>query len=175
MKSGTNESAKVHDGKRAWRLLVSNSDYVADWRAHGGPVAHEAAPFPLRRQTVADLKAVRWNLLAWEEPRLTEHASPFWADVPMVEARVVDPADSGGDALLEIVRNSGATFTGLRLRDGGLIIKVARGRKAEQVRVTDGKAFDPARSGLEITVQVDAFPPSGLARVENLSAITSPR
>ena len=149
---------------------MSNPDYVADWRAHGGPVAHEAAPFPLRRQTVADLKAARWNLLAWEDPRLTGHASPFWADVPMVEARVVDPEDSGGDALLHIVRNCGATFTGLRLRDGGLIIKVARGRKAEQMKVTDGKAFDPARSGLKIALRADAFPPGEWARVEGLDA-----
>ena len=29
----------------------------------------------------------------------------------------------------------------------GLIIKVVRGRKAEQIRVRDGEVFDPARSG----------------------------
>ena len=158
MGSGTNESAKGHDAKRAWRLLVSNPDYVADWRAHGRMVAHDAPPFPLRRQTVADLDAVRWNLLAWEDPWLTRYNWPFWADVPMVEARVVDPAQCGGDALFRIVRDSGATFTGLWLRDGGLIIKVARGRKSEQIRVADASDFDPARSGLEIGGRVDAFP-----------------
>ena len=156
--SGTNESAKGHDAKEAWRLLESNPDYVADWRAHGRVVAHDPPPFPLRRQTVADLEAARWNLMAWEDPWLTRYDWPFWADVPMVEARVVDPAEDGGDALFRIVRDSGATFTGLWLRDGGLIIKVARRRKTEQVRVADAKEFDPARSGLEIGGRVDAFP-----------------
>ena len=160
--SRTYESAKGHDAKRAWRLLVSNPDYVADWRAHGRMVAHDAPPFPLRRQTVADLKAARWNLLAWEDPWLTRYNWPFWADVPMVEARVVDPAQCGGDALSRIVRDSGATFTGLWFRDGSLILKVARRRKTQQIRVADAKDFDPARSGFEIGGRVDAFLRQGL-------------
>ena len=131
--SGMMESAKGHDAKRAWRLLESNPDYVADWRAHGRMVAHDAPPFPLRRQTVADLEAARRNLLAWEDPWLTRYDWPFWADVPMVEARVVDPAQCGGAAPFRIVHDSGATFTGLWLRDGGLIIKVARRRRTEQL------------------------------------------
>ena len=39
----------------------------------------------------------------------------------------------------------------------------------------DGEAFDSARSGLEIRIQFDGFPPSGVARVESLYAITIPR
>ena len=159
--SGTKESAKGHDAKRAWRLLESNPEYVADWRAHGRVVAHDGPLFSLRRQTVADLEAARWSLLAWEDPWLTRYNWPFWADVPMCRwsrRRVVDPAQCGGDALFRIVRDSGATFTGLWLRDGGLIIKVARGRKSAQIQVADAKEFDPARSGLEIGGRVDAFP-----------------
>ena len=68
----------------------------ADWRAHGAEPVVEAAPFPLRRQTVADLKAARWNLLAWADPRVAACDSPFWADVPVIEAVVMDPAESGG-------------------------------------------------------------------------------
>ena len=83
VKSGTNEGVKVHDGRRAWRLLRSNPDYVANWRANGGLVVPKAPPFPLRRQTEADRKAARWNLLAWEAPWLKGHTMPFWADVPM--------------------------------------------------------------------------------------------
>ena len=30
VESGTNEGATVRDGRRAWRLLRSNPDYVAD-------------------------------------------------------------------------------------------------------------------------------------------------
>ena len=74
VESGRNEAAKVHDGRRAWRLLRSNPDYVADWRANGGPVVQEALPFPLRRQTVllratdretavAHYQAFKWDVI----------------------------------------------------------------------------------------------------------------
>ena len=55
--------AAVRDGKQAWGQLRTDPDYVADWRARGAEPVVEAAPFPLRRQTVADLEAGRWNLL----------------------------------------------------------------------------------------------------------------
>ena len=171
MESGTNEDAKVHDGRRAWRLLRSNPDYVADWRANGGPVADEPPPFPLRRQTVADLQAARWNLLAWEAPWLNEHAAPFWAGVPMLQGRALDVGEVTEHALFRVVVRSGATFWGLRLRDGGLILKVMRGRRAAQIRVRAGEAFEPARSGLEIAVVIGGVPQSGWARVESLDAI----
>ena len=170
MESGTNEGAKVHDGRRAWRLLRSDPDYVADWRANGGPVAHEPPPFPLRTQTVADLEAARWNLLAWEAPWLNEHAAPFWAGVPMFEGRALDVGEFTEHALCRVVVTSGATFWGLRLRDGGLVIRVARGRKAKQIRLRDGKAFDPARSGLEVAVPAGASRPRAWTRVESLDA-----
>ena len=97
-------------GKRVWRELRSNPDYVADWRAHAGePAPLEPAPFPLRAQTVADLAAARWGLLAWEDPGVGSRASPFWADVPMVEAVVAKPEGSGGEALSDVVRKSDAT------------------------------------------------------------------
>ena len=148
----------VRDGKQVWRQLRTDPDYVADWRAHSAAPIVEAAPFPFRRQTAADLEAARWNLLAWVDPRFPARVSPFWADVPMVNARVMDPAKSGGDALRHIVRKSRATFTGLRLRDGTLVLKVSRGRKAEQIRVTDGETFNPKTSGLMMTIPIDGSP-----------------
>ena len=81
---------------------------------------------------------------------MSPDSSPFWPDVPTFEGRALDLGASSEEALFHVLCKSRATFTGLRLRDGGLIIKVARGRKAEQIRVTDGEAFDPARSGLEV-------------------------
>ena len=87
----------------------------------------------------------------------------------------MDPAVSGGDKLSCIVNKSRAKFTGLRLPDGTLIVKVSRGRRTEQIRVMDGEAFDPARSGLRIRMEFDVFPPSGMERVENLYAMTTPR
>ena len=89
--SGTNESAKGHDAKRAWRLLVSNPDYVADWRAHGRLVAHDGPPFPLRRQTVADLgqrPAPAEVETAWQ--RQPEHKAPAARSRP--RGRRGDPA-----------------------------------------------------------------------------------
>ena len=164
----TNEGAKPHDAKRGRRRLRTNPDYVEDWRANGGPVLQEEAPFRLRRQSEADLGAARWNLLAWEPPWLKGHAAPFWADVPMLEGRALDVGASTDEALFRVVVRSGATFWGLRLRDGGLVIRVARGRRAAQVRVRDGRAFNPARSGLAVAVPVDVSRAGEWARVESL-------
>ncbi len=52
---------------RAWQFLKRNPDYLAKWRntADVAP-AIKAAPFPLRSQTPADLKAAAWGVLAWE-------------------------------------------------------------------------------------------------------------
>ena len=91
------------DGKRVWGELRSNPDYVADWRAHAGePAPLEPAPFPLRAQTVADLEAARWGLLAWEDPGLGNQASPFWADVPMVKGIVAKPREPDAEALSDV-------------------------------------------------------------------------
>ena len=83
-----------------------------------------------------------------------------------------DRGDGGGEftehALFRVVVRSGATFWGLRLRDGGLIINVARGRKWKRIRVTDGAAFDPARSDLEIAPRAGPPGPSEWIRVESL-------
>ena len=172
---GTSAGAKVQGMRPVWGLLRSNPDYVEDWRANGGPVCREAPPYPLRRQTVADLEAVRWNLLAWEAPWLKEHAAPFWVDVPMLVGRALDVDDAAERALRRVVVRSGATFWGLRLRDGGLVLRVTRSRKTAQIRVRDGKAFDPARSGLEIAVPADAACPGEWVRVESLDGIVFAR
>ena len=167
---GMNEGARVHDGRRAWRLLRTNPDYVTDWRANAGPVVREAPPFPLLEQTVEDLDAARWNLLAWEPPWMKLHDVPFWADVPMLEGRALDVGEATKKTLRRVVVRSGATFMGLRLRDGGLVIKMTRGREAAQIRLRNGKAFSPWRSGLEIAVPADASPSSEWVRVERLDA-----
>ena len=134
MESGTCEGANVHDRRRAWRLLWTNPDYVEDWQAHGGPVLQEPPPLPLRRQTEADLEAARWNLLAWEPPWLKRLGAPFWADVPMLEGRPMDFGEATEKTLRGVVGKSEATFMGLRLRDGALILRVERDRKAPEHR-----------------------------------------
>ena len=138
------------DPGRAWRRLMENPDYVADWRAHAGPTVREPPPHVFRRQTEADLTAARWHLLAWEDPRQPQWATPFWADVPMVEARAAGPGPAGGDAWPGLLHRAGARWSGLRLLDGALVLRVSRGRETGQVRVLDGAAFDPTASGLEV-------------------------
>ena len=70
-----------------WHALRANPDYKADWRAHGGaPEVVEMAGFGLRMQSEADLKAARWGLLAWEDPRERSKFSPFWVDERMLGA-----------------------------------------------------------------------------------------
>ena len=88
----------------------------------------------------------------------------------MLEGRALDVGEVTEHALFRVVVRSGATFWGLRLRDGGLILNVMRGRRAGQIRITDGEAFDPAQSGLEIAVVISGVPRNGWTRVESLDA-----
>ena len=146
----TDGRAPGRGARQRWRSLSRDPDYIADWRANAGRPVREGPPFPFRRQTEADLKAARWNLLAWEDPHDPLRASPFWADVPVLDARVVPAGDAGGYRLSDVARRTGARFQGLWLLDGTLIVKFVRGRKTTLFRVVDGDAFDPARSGLAI-------------------------
>ena len=153
------------DRERGWRRLRENPDYVADWRENAAPTVREAPPHAFRRQTQADLEAARWNLLAWEDPHHLQWAELFWTDVAMVEARVAEP---GAHAWRCLVLRAGATFTGLRLLDGALVLKVWRGHETAQLRIIDGAAFDPARSGLEVAVREAVGARRRWVRVESL-------
>ena len=99
--------AEDRDPGRAWRRLMENPDYVADWRAHAGPTIREPPPHVFRRQTEADLKAARWNLLAWEDPYHPQWAAPFWADAPTIEARAAGSGPSGRHSWLRLLRRRG--------------------------------------------------------------------
>ena len=162
---GMTTKALGRDPERAWRRLRENPDYVAHWRASAGRTVREAPPHGFRRQTEADLTAARWNLLAWEDPRHAQWAELFWADVAMVEVRVAEPGEHAWGRLL---RSAGATFTGLRLLDGAVVLKVWRGRETGQIRVIDGAGFDPAHSGLEVAMRQSVRARSGWVRVESL-------
>ena len=142
------------DAVRAWSFLKRNPDYIADRENAGGaPAPDEPAPFPIRARTEADGKAASWGLLAWEDPfDEAGPASPFWADAPMLEA-VPEP---GAPALTELLAAPGLRLSGLRLEDGLLILKAERGEAAVQMRIADGKAFDPAGGiALRLPVALD--------------------
>ena len=159
-------------GREAWHELRSNPEYRADWQAYGtAEHALEPASFPLRVQSEADLEAARWGLLAWEDPRVRNRGLPFRAGVSMLTGHAAPAAVRGGPSLARLVRESPAIFTGLRLRDGTVILKVERRGKVEQVRLCDWDAFDPERDSLQLGVPLDAIPPTSWARAEELTAM----
>ena len=96
------------------------------------------------------------------------HGAPFWADVTMIEGRALDVGDCTERTLRRVVVRSGATFWGLRLRGGALVLKVFQGRESVQITVADGEAFTPARSGLAIAVRSDTSRRRRWVRVERL-------
>ena len=148
-----------------WTALRRDRDYVADWRAHvEGPGPLEPAPFRVRTQTRADLEAARWSLLAWEDPAVGMAASPFWVEARMPSGRLKEPDDADRTPILALLEEAGATLTGLRLRDGGLVLRIARGRKSGQVGLADADAGDAARCGLSILVSFDDKFPENFAR-----------
>ena len=155
-----------------WHALRSDRGYKADWREQGcAPSVTASAGFALRVQTDADLKASRWGLLAWEDPRERSAYKPFWIDGKMLVAEIVEPGDTVG----MLARATGMQVSGLRLLDGALVLKARRGRRVEQIRLPEGDSFDPERSALQLLCPFDAFPPTATARLDNLSAMLTPR
>lgn len=82
----------------------------------------------------------------------------------MFEGRAVDAGEDTERTLRRVEVRFGATFWGVRLRDGGLILRVEREREVAQIRVKDGTAFDPWRSGLELARAGSAARPTGWIR-----------
>ena len=87
-------------GIQAWDFLRRVADYRAAWRSRAGPPAAPDAGgdpdrgevFPVRVQTRADLEAVRFDLLAWQDPRGGDGpASPFRVQDGMPEAAIAQP------------------------------------------------------------------------------------
>ena len=129
---------------RAWQFLKRNPDYLVKWRntADAAP-AIKAAPFPLRSQTPADLKAAAWGVLAWENPlAVNGPVSPFWAEAPMLEAEAVPPdATPPVPPLMALLRQCGARMSRLRLWPGGaLILKIERDDAAMPAGTHSGAA-----------------------------------
>ena len=56
----------------------------------------------------------------------------------------VPGGEAGRDApaVAVLARETGVSFTGLRLRDGSLVLKPKRGRRVEQLWIIDGDSFD---------------------------------
>ena len=147
MKPGAKETG---DGARAWLFLRHVAVYEAACRAHSVMPAlepvFEPGPFPIRIQTAADLEAARFDLLAWADPhRADGPASPFWVQSGMVEA-VLEP---DAEPLVSLVAAGGGVVEGLRLAEGGLVLKIECAGAVVQIRVRGSAPF-PEDAGIEV-------------------------
>ncbi len=128
-------------GIRAWQFLRHNPAYIEAWRKTETAAPVEPAPFLLRKQTEADGAAAEWGLLAWEDPLADDGpASPFWAEAEMLEAFPAPDAP----LLSELLAAPDCRLRGLRLQSGAVILKIEEGKRAVQLRIVNGDAFDPA-------------------------------
>ena len=158
-----------HGGVRAWQFLRRDPDYVEAWRKVEKAAPGEAAPFPLRVQTEADLEAAEWGLLAWEDPLAGDGpASPFWSEALMLEAFPAPQAP----ALSRLLKAPNCRLCGLRLQDCAVVLKVEQGERALQMRIADGDAFDPA-GGIELRLPVGLDLKVRLRRLADLWPIGS--
>lgn len=89
----------------------------------------------------------------------------------MLRARAVEAGEGDAPALGDLVRESAAAFTGLRLRDGVVVPKAERRRRVEQVMVVNSDAFDPNRDGLMLVTAFGLKPPSDRDRLTNFAWI----
>ena len=142
--------------------------YRDDWSANAGPPRFEAAGYPLRVQTAADLAAeAGWSLLAWEDPHAGEWRSPFWSGIPMLVGEP-DPEPWPDPApLLGLLAEAGARVEGLRLLDGRFVLKAELGNALLQILVPSGRAFaagDGIMAKLGLSLPLEA----AVARVEDL-------
>lgn len=125
---------------RAWRFLKRNPDYAAEYEAVADTMpAAKSAPFAMRTQSPADRAAAAWGLMAWEDP-LAEEGSPFWTEAPALRGIPVP----GAPPLTALLAGPGVRLEGLRLEDGGAVVKVEQGEASLQIRIGDAQKFDPA-------------------------------
>ena len=166
-------------GAVTWAFLRRRPDYRAAWQAHAGAPEYEAAPFPVRMQSHADLAAAApWSLLAWEDPgeidmpagegpgaidtpaeegsgaidgaAEEDPVAPFWHGALMLEATVSRRAPP----LVPLLEEAGAAAEGLRLLDGLLVLRIARPGAAVQLLVECDRPF-AAADGLRVFLDVD--------------------
>ena len=135
------------DPVRAWRLFRASGEYRNAWeRRRLEPGLPERAPFPVRMRTAADAGAMRWGMLAWEDPHDSEGpAAPFWATAGVIDGEVARDMPP----LARLAAEGGASLSGLRLGDGTLMLRIERDGRSVQVRVDGGGGF-PDDAGLRL-------------------------
>ena len=138
------------------------------WAGQAGPARFEAAAFPLRVQTAADLAAAaQWALLAWEDPGAAAWRSPFWSGIAMLVGEPDPDLWPDTTALLPLLAAAGATVEGLRLMSGRFVLKVELGNELLQILVPSGRMF-AAGDGIMAKLGLDLPLAATVARVEEL-------
>ena len=154
---------------RTWTLLRSLEAYRAAYEAHAEPPTYEAAPFPVRLQSEADLAARDpWRIAAWENPFARDGpASPFVTG----EAMLAGEGSSKASPLVPFLAAAGARLDGLRLVDGTLLLKIEQDGRAVQVRVTEEGAL-LAGGGLRLYHDYGLELPMDIVRMQDLWSVS---
>ena len=154
---------------RVWSFLRWDRKYRAAWRDHAAPPEYEDAPFPVRIRSEADLEAGQpWRMLAWEDPFDEDGpASPFWTDAPMLSGE----GSADAPPLLPMLAEAGARIEGLRLGDGGLILKVENHGMAAQVHMADDRLLMDG-GGVRLPHYWGPEIPAAIARLTDLWAVS---
>ena len=148
----------------AWTFLSRVRGYRAAWEAHAGALAFEDAPFEIRVQSEADLLARKpWRLHAWENPFARDGPlAPYW-DAPMLAGEGAAEAPP----FLPLLAAAGARLTGLRLRDGALIIRIEHEGRAILIRLARDRPL-LAGGGLRLWHDFGLELPIAIARLTDL-------
>ena len=174
MGRGKAADAEAMRGACAWACMRRDPGYRAAWAARASPVRLEAAPFPLRVQTAADLAAADWGLAVWEDPHVEDWRTPFLPGMPALVAEP-DPDPWPDPApLLGLLGEAGAQLEGLRLLNGRFVLKAELGDAALQILVPSGRAFGPedgivAKLGLSLPLEAPVGRIADLWRVAGRS------
>ncbi|MCY4098963.1 MAG: hypothetical protein OXF40_12005 [Rhodospirillales bacterium] len=139
------------DAVRAWRFIRASKAYRTAWDRHRPtPGLPERAPFAIRLRTAADMGALRFGMLAWEDPWAALPLAPFWASAGVLDGRVA----RGATPLVRLAAEGGATLSGLRLGDGALMVRIEGPGRSMQVRFPAGTVF-PEDGGLHLIREVE--------------------
>jgi len=157
------------DAVRAWRFIRASKAYRSAWAKRlPQPGLPERAPFPVRLRTAADMGALRWGMLAWEDPYAELPLAPFWVSAGVTDGQVARDAAP----LIRLAAEGGATLSGLRLGDGALMLRIEGPGRAVQIRFPAGCVVSED-SGLRLVRDVTTIedvwlglpvPPPGRAR-----------